>query len=328
MNLLIPYISLIILLCIQPIFAQYPPEAGKPGSTAMFRDSSVFVSWATACTVTRGLMDISAPAGGNADYGTDASGTGKADNAVVSLGDGGSAILSFDIPVANGPGFDFAIFENSFSDFFLELAQVEVSSDGVNFFRFASVSLTPADTQVGSFDNLVPELINNFAGKYRGGYGTPFDLEELKNVAGLNVNRVTHIRVTDVVGCIQDLYAVYDSQGNKVNDPWPTPFPTGGFDLDAIGVINNINNTSVPGSAMPNGEGLQIYPNPFGDYICISANTCLESYVTLSDISGRNIYTGQLPKNGVINLSDHEPGVYLLTIKNTRSNIVKRIVHK
>jgi hypothetical protein len=33
-------------------------------------------------------------------------------------------------------------------------------------------------------------------------------------------------------------YASCDSQGHQINDPWPTPFPTGGFDLDAVGVIH------------------------------------------------------------------------------------------
>ena len=29
-----------------------------------------------------------------------------------------------------------------------------------------------------------------------------------------------------------------DFNGHQINDPWPTPFNTGGFDLDAVGVIN------------------------------------------------------------------------------------------
>ena len=33
-------------------------------------------------------------------------------------------------------------------------------------------------------------------------------------------------------------YSRCDSQGHQINDPWPTNFPTGGFDLDAVGVIN------------------------------------------------------------------------------------------
>ena len=36
---------------------------------------------------------------------------------VVSLGRGGSIILTFDPPVENGEGWDFAVFENSFNDF-------------------------------------------------------------------------------------------------------------------------------------------------------------------------------------------------------------------
>ena len=38
---------------------------------------------------------------------------------------------------------------------------------------------------------------------------------------------------------MNNLYASYDSQGNIINDPFPTPFETGGFDLDAIGVIHS-----------------------------------------------------------------------------------------
>ncbi|MEZ4549679.1 MAG: hypothetical protein R2874_04140 [Desulfobacterales bacterium] len=51
----------------------------------------------------------------------------------VVLGRGGSIILTFDPPVENGEGWDFAVFENSFNDFNLELAFVEVSSNGTDF---------------------------------------------------------------------------------------------------------------------------------------------------------------------------------------------------
>ncbi|MFN6048554.1 MAG: T9SS C-terminal target domain-containing protein, partial [Bacteroidota bacterium] len=51
-----------------------------------------------------------------------------ASNGVVSLGDGGIATLTFDPPITNGDGFDFAVFENTFLDTFLELAFVEVST--------------------------------------------------------------------------------------------------------------------------------------------------------------------------------------------------------
>ncbi len=71
---------------------------------------------------------------------------------------------------------------------------MEVSSDGVNFFRFNATSLTPTATQVGGFDGLDARNLNNLAGKHVGGWGTPFDLAELAGTAGLNVDAVTHVR--------------------------------------------------------------------------------------------------------------------------------------
>ena len=69
----------------------------------------------------------------------------------VSLGDGGTVVLTFPQPIGDVPGPDFAVFENGFkafdNSFFLELAHVEVSSDGVNFYRFPSSSLTPSLSQ-------------------------------------------------------------------------------------------------------------------------------------------------------------------------------------
>jgi hypothetical protein len=143
--------------------------------------------------------------------------------------------------------------------------------------------------------------IHNLAGKHLKGYGTQFDLEELKDVSAvLDVNSVTHIRIIDVVGFVEpadfygdgivnfidfgifadanesdkgdgnwnedcdisaladgiidleDLYVFIgkwldendysscDINGHQINDPWPTPFEEGwgGFDLDAVGVMN------------------------------------------------------------------------------------------
>jgi len=79
--------------------AQYPPPAGQEGTTAIHADSSVFVDWAYTCEVNRGYMDISIPDSGFVSAGESSFATGKADNSIVSLGDGGSAILTFDKPI-------------------------------------------------------------------------------------------------------------------------------------------------------------------------------------------------------------------------------------
>ena len=234
---------LVLAVCSSVVSAgPYAPAAGEPNSTAIYMDDPNFAAWATGITVQRGYVKIDEPDLGYVSYGSDANALGKAEGdsfGVVSLGDDGSATLTFENPIANGPSYDFAVFENAFDDTFLELAFVEVSSDGSNFFRFDSVSLTQTDTQVGSFGVLDTNDLHNLAGKYRQGYGTPFDLAELKDVNSLlDVSRITHVRIIDVVGCIQDGYARYDSLANKINDPWPTPFATGGFDLDAVAVIH------------------------------------------------------------------------------------------
>ena len=87
---------------------------------------------------------------------------------------------------------------------------MEVSSDGVNYFRFPATSYTDTTVQTGSFGSTDATKINNLAGKYRALYGTPFDLEELKNENGLDVNNITHIKIIDVVGSIQNQYASRD----------------------------------------------------------------------------------------------------------------------
>lgn len=226
----------------------YAPAAGQSGSTAISMNDATFVSWATGIDIVRGYKDISNPSGGLASYGTPANALSKAagtSSDVVSLGDAGIATLTFAAPIINGAGWDFAVFENGFSDTYLELGFVEVSSDGLNFFRFNSVSQTQTETQVGSFGSVDATDLNNLAGKYRQGYGTPFDLAELAGISGLDINHVSYVRIIDVIGSINPLYATYDSLGNIVNDPFPTAFTSGGFDLDAVGVIHQ---APIPGT--------------------------------------------------------------------------------
>lgn len=218
-----------------------------------------FSGWATGVSVQRGPQDIVNPSGPFASFGTPANALGAADGSVVSLGDGGSAILTFDRPLYNGPGADFVVFENAFffnGNVFGELGFVEVSSDGSNFFRFPSVSLTQTATQLTNADFTDPTKLHNLAGQFPnnsfGGRfeGTPFDLQDLAGIAGLNINAITHVRIEDVVGRIApDVGSGYlprtDSQGNIINDPYSTDFASSGFDLDAVGAIHMV---PLPGS--------------------------------------------------------------------------------
>lgn len=219
------------------------------GSLAIAKDSSIIKSWATGIELHRGPIDLSDPF--VVDKDTNLASFGHYSNAlgavsgptteVVSLGDGGWATLSFKNPIVNGEGPDFAVFENAIAFSGLhygELAFVEVSSDGERFVRFPAHSLTQTVNQLGGFDAFDPTDLHNLAGKDLAGFGTPFDLQELTDSAGLDVNNIRFVRIVDVVGSIDPNYATYDSFGNIINDPWSTPFWSSGFDLDGVAVLN------------------------------------------------------------------------------------------
>jgi hypothetical protein len=221
----------------------FAPAAGQPGSTAIAVGSPSIVSWANGFTdLIRGPIDATNPGAGLASFGTGSEAVGPADGVatnVVSLGDGGRITLMFAQPIFDGPGFDLAVFENGFADTFLELAFVEVSSNGADFARFDAMSLTQTAIQVGSFDPLDPTDLDNLAGKYRGGFGTPFDLAQLAGVSpDVDVDQISFVRIVDVVGALDPLLGTFDSLGNAVNDPFPTAFSSGGFDLDGVAALH------------------------------------------------------------------------------------------
>ncbi|MES2764150.1 MAG: T9SS type A sorting domain-containing protein [Bacteroidota bacterium] len=291
-------------------FAQFAPPVGQPGTTAMYKDSSAFVSWAKGCQIIRGLQDISSPGTGYANVGDSASAFGIAGTTgVVSLGDGGQAIVQFLSPIIDQPGPDLAVFENGFDDTFLELAFVEVSSDGINFFRFPAVSNTDASIQTSSFASTDATLIHNLAGKYRGNYGTPFDLSDIPNNVLLNKQAITHVKITDVIGCIQEQYCTRDVNNHKVNDPWPTGFGSSGFDLDAVGVIHQ----QAVGIQELELIKVSVYPNPATDilFVDLSANY----NVTITNVMGETVLRSENRSytSGLL-IHDLMPGMYVLTI--------------
>lgn len=318
------YILLLFLFCTLYTNAQFHAAVGSIGTSAMYKDSSTFISWASNCIVTRGYQDISITSGGYATVGVDSNGTKKAGiNPVVSLGDGGSAILTFTSPITNGAGFDFAVFENSFSDVFLELAFVEVSSDGINYFRFPSTSNTQTLTQIGPFDNTGDATkINNLAGKYRANYGTPFDLQELQSIVGLNINNITHVKIIDVVGNINAPFATYDKNSNPINDPYPTAFGSGGFDLDAVAVIHQIAVGLAEVELLSNS--VMIYPNPSAERIHIQTYKIEIKALILSDANGKVILE---TIENTIYLKDLDAGLYFLKIMTAEGlSITKKII--
>jgi hypothetical protein len=230
----------------------YSPAAGLEGSTAIHYLDPRIQGWASEVVEYLPGSDV------NATFQDISQAIGPADPSVsttVTLGRGGEITVGFLFPIRDGLGFDFAVFENGVSDTFLELGKVEVSSDGLNFFAFDSDSLTA--NPVAAFGGIDATNVDGLAGKYRVGYGTPFDLSSLRGIdAALNVDRITHVRILDVIGDGSEL----DSQGDPIYDPYPT-IESAGFDLDGVAVMHfldkgetsvdfeDVGQTLLPGSA-------------------------------------------------------------------------------
>jgi hypothetical protein len=271
------------LFLMHTLFAQgpYAPPVGQQGTTAIHKDSSAVVAWATQCWVQRGWQDIADKSLGLVTAGTETNALGMANGQTVSLGDSGVAVVKFAHPVYNQIGWDFAVFENAFDDTFLELAFVEVSADSINWYRFPAHSLTQTDTPVGSFGAVDATEVNNLAGKYRAQYGTPFDIQEIEEAYSIALPFITYVRIIDVIGNIDADFASFDAHGNAINDPYPTAFPQGGFDLDAVAIIH----TGVPVLVEEVDITFSFYPNPVKDLLTVEGNR--SAVFTIKDFSGK-----------------------------------------
>jgi len=239
-----------------------PYDAGVPGFVGPDGDGVVsannyvnpaLVGWASAVT------DYSPAPGLDAKWTSSAKTLGPVTGDyldVASLGDltqsqidGGTApgrvTLSFDVPIHNGAGADLAVFENAYmvGDYtFAELGYVEVSTDGVNFARFPSVSLT--ESLVGAYGNIDATDVYNLAGKHVNhegtSFGTPFDLQTLADdpmVVGeqVDLSEINYVRIVDIPGSGDFLDAA--SPANPIYDAWWT-WGSGGVDLEAIGALH------------------------------------------------------------------------------------------
>ena len=251
-----------------------PGYTGPDGAGVVSANNIVnpaFVAWATE------VVEYAPAPGVSSEFGfaTKALGPVTGDHMdVVSLGDltlaqlqtsvpPGRLILGFDWRLSNGPGPDFAVFENAFiqsgdTKILGELGYVEVSSNGVDFARFPSDSQTPAT--VGPYGILESAAIYNLVGKHinnsdAGGglcVGTPFNLDDLAAdplvVGGqVDLSSIRYIRIVDIPGN----GAFLDAQGDPIYDAWPTS-GSGGVDIEAIGLINGFAPSAVDSTSWSN----------------------------------------------------------------------------
>ena len=140
------------------------------------------------------------------------------------------------------------------------------------------------------------------------------------------------MRIVDEVGCIQDEYPTNDSHGNKVNDPWNTPFASSGFDLDGVGVIHQLA-TGVD-ELFAAQLNMQLFPNPAQQQtrLRFSLNATDRVRLTITDATGRTVHTTvdaarmagthDLP----LDLSDLRVGLYFVTIITTEGRASRPLI--
>jgi hypothetical protein len=126
-----------------------------------------------------------------------------------------------------------------------------------------------------------------------------------------------------VVGSINPLYASYDAQGNIINEPYPTGFPQGGFDLDAVGVIHQ-----QPLSVDELIEShFTVYPNPVSDILTIENSFQKTCTLTLYNPQGQIVYEILTNNTTTFSMKDLPSGIYILSIKGNSEYGNLKIVH-
>jgi hypothetical protein len=226
-----------------------PTQTSHPIDAAIPSNSPLFAEWADRIDASRTFF---APRGSTTISPTGVNSLGDLDATQIAAGaQVGYLTVTFPKGVRNGAGADFAVFENGFTfgspnGLFAELAYVEVSSNGVDFARFQSISTNVAPvTGSGAFAGFDMSNVYNLAGKHAGGYGTPFNLDDLLThplVTGgaVNLASIQYVKLVDVPGNGSYL----DSLGNPILDNWMTT-GSGGFDFrlpvgQGVGVIHAV----------------------------------------------------------------------------------------
>jgi hypothetical protein len=178
---------------------------------------------------------------------------------------GGMITVGFGAPIYNGPGSDFAVWENAFlvdgnqGTIFAELGFIDVSTDGNNWVTFPSIYLDDPN----EYTNIDPTNVYNLAGNYISHYvpvenreGTPFDLDDILNtsevISGLvDPDEINYIRIRDIIGAgaggqNYDQATYFSCAQCDINhrisdgDPLVDLGGGGGADWDAVGVINTL----------------------------------------------------------------------------------------
>lgn len=229
-----------------------PTDTTHPTDPAIASSSGAFVEWADDIDESR--TDFAPEGSTSIDESGLFNSLGELTQDLIDAGEEpGFLTVTFPTGIRNGEGADFAVFENAQglfggeNELFVELAYVEVSTDGESFVRFPSIYLNEEDSFSGvrAFAEYDVTNILNLAGKHASGFGTPFNLDDLLDdpLVGsgeIDLDNIQFVKLVDIPGSGDFV----DSEGNSIYDAWPT-VGTGGFDFrlsegQSVGVLNAV----------------------------------------------------------------------------------------
>ena len=108
-----------------------------------------------------------------------------------------------------------------------------------------------------------------------------------------------------------------------VNDPWPTAFASGGFDLSAVGVVNssqnNIDNNNF-------SDNITIWPNPVSAGGIINVNTSNNAGISninfkIIDLQGNTVINKNVNHTVISIPQNIKAGLYFIFITNSEGKI-------
>jgi hypothetical protein len=136
------------------------------------------------------------------------------------------------------------------------------------------------------------------------------------------------VKIIDVIGSIDSNICNYDQYLNKINDPFPTPFPSSGFDLDAVGVINQ----GPLNIILENSENILENFRVINGMVVFDLKSVQKAdfKVEIFDLSGKIIfqknYKNNLEATQNIDIQSFKNGIYLLNISTQSQSITQKFV--
>ena len=134
------------------------------------------------------------------------------------------------------------------------------------------------------------------------------------------------MRIVDVIGTINSSYCSYDSQGNRINDPYPTDFESGGFDLDGVAVMNE-NNIYASTESFLVDKKFEVYPNPSKGIITMDFLGDENTPVGIFNFAGSLIWQGTATPGEQIDLTNYfKPGIYFVRLSDDSRSAQKLLI--